>query len=187
VSGLLALVLVGCILMETSCMTSRTRDEWLRVFFDGVPVEGKEGGAVDPGILDVQPGEQIPQPVLERAATKLFVHEPFAEGLCDECHQPDLSQGFVGTLTEMCYACHDDFTDMGTTVHSPVEEGECLACHNPHRSPFEGLLVAAPQTICYGCHDEEDVVEVEAHLDMGDQSCAACHDPHQSDKEYYLK
>lgn len=185
--GFMALVLGGSMLLETSCSTTRTRDEWLRVFFDGVPVEEEEAAAVEAGTAEESEREAMPPLIPVRAAPTVFVHDPFAEGMCDECHQQNMSQGFTEPPPGMCYECHDDYTDMGTTVHSPVEEGECLVCHNPHNSKFEGLLTAAPRSVCFECHDEEDMVEVEAHLDTEDQTCTACHDPHQGDKEYYLK
>ena len=173
----MSLVLGGSVLLETSCTTPGTRDEWLRFFFDGVPVEGEETAAAEAEGAEEAGAEREPLPTPVRPGPRPVFHEPIAEDDCQECHQSSMSQGLVGTLTEVCFTCHDEFAAEGVRMHGPVEDGECTTCHDPHRSKHRGLLVMALTDLCNDCHDDVTEAEVK-HSPAEEGECLECHNPH---------
>lgn len=183
----MTLMCVGLILLETSCTTTRTKDEWLRVFFDGVPTEEERQAAANPAVE--QPPESKHAEVAARLATVLVrptsVHSPYEDHDCKGCHESSYSQKLRGTVKEVCLSCHEDFPTEAKSVHYPVEEGECLECHSPHESEHPFLLVRPRATLCVECHD--DLVDAQNKHDPAEEGeCLECHSPHASDNASLL-
>ncbi len=116
------------------------------------------------------------------------VHEPFADGDCETCHEiaktpAGLSKVSAVSAT-LCYDCHDD--KQSGKGHQHVEGVACVTCHRPHSSPSEHLL-DHPSTLCQGCHG--DVLEpktasatttVFVHKPAAAGRCRDCHKMHDS-------
>lgn len=113
-----------------------------------------------------------------------FVHDPFAEGDCESCHEgvesgSDTSAFVAAVAADACLMCHDDKGEQAG--HHTVDGIECMDCHEPHSAAFEPLL-EDPQRLCRGCH--QDILEAEGegviqlHRPIEDGSCLDCHQMH---------
>lgn len=172
-----ALVLVGC---------GTSKKQWLGFFFDGVPGVGTNNVAVaveeDHGPANTNAS---PLALLAKMDQKIFFHVPYNDHQCNECHESKYSQKLKGKLTEVCFACHDDFLEKAKFKHPPAE-GECTACHSPHQSVEPKLLVQKLELVCADCHEPADMAKVKSHLNTK-ESCLTCHDPHAGKDQYFLK
>jgi predicted CXXCH cytochrome family protein len=110
------------------------------------------------------------------------VHKPVFQGKCMKCHLPH--QGPVTNLLksaglELCYTCHDDWTEGGkTVVHKPVVQGKCLSCHTSHVSEFKPLLHKEKKEICADCH--KPYAKQFVHKPVVEGKCLTCHATHSS-------
>lgn len=181
--GLGSSLLLGCVgmlLLATSCATPQSKDKWLRFFFDGVPTgEEPVGAQASDAKQKSIPTEEAGLRRPARPPVKKYYHDPYDEHECDACHVSGKSQQMIGTLLEVCFECHDDFTSGATSVHSPVEDGECLECHNPHESKYPTLLIRPRGALCTECHDDMTDAKVK-HSPAEEGECLECHDPHAS-------
>lgn len=115
---------------------------------------------------------------------------------CDLCHESTGENhpladviGFklVAEIPELCYFCHDDFTEL-KILHEPV--GNCLNCHSPHNSEEVKLLTDNSQSICKSCH--EDIFDLAANSlvphkpSLATGKCIDCHSPHSSTEKRLL-
>lgn len=175
----IVLFLCGC--------TPQTKQKWLKIFFDGVPDDGKQAGLpkAREGYEPAKGKETGPSEtadglsaVQKKPEPMIFRHPPYAEGQCDMCHESKSSQTLLAQPPELCFSCHDDFLKDAKTKHYPAEEGMCTACHNPHKSENEHLLVKPIPALCFDCHDREDVLSKEIHTVVEGESCISCHNPH---------
>lgn len=165
-----------------------TRDRLLRTFIDGVPDQNQKTKKTDSlnRTGAVNTSESKANKSIE---LKNIVHPPFAEQMCDSCHESKFSQRLSQKGKALCFTCHDDFSDKKKTVHYPVSEDLCLECHEPHQAPNKGLLKKKVPEICWACHDDfakgKDIKVVHPPVEEG--LCLECHDPHASDNERMLK
>lgn len=169
-----AFVLVGC--------STATRHKWLTMFFDGVPTPGATN-EVAIAITDEQfPGPLvIPESGMAEPEIRMFVHTPYLDRQCGECHEGKFSQRMKGPLTQVCFECHDDFLETAKVKHQPAEAGDCTSCHHPHESPNPKLLLfATQQAMCFECHDDFLETAKVKHQPVEAGDCAACHNPHAS-------
>ena len=181
VIGLIVCVLSGC--------ASSTKQKWLNVFFDGVPVPGIQQ-PTSPKASSPSPEEpanpggpapetaSAPEKELKKNEPVLFRHPPYAENACDICHESKFSQKLSVEPPELCFSCHDDFLKGAKTKHYPAEAGMCTACHNPHKSENKFLLVQPQPELCFQCHDKQDVMSKEVHVVIEGEICTNCHNPH---------
>ena len=113
-----------------------------------------------------------------------FVHMPFKEKRCQECHTPD--KHLQKQLPDLCYKCHKNFTENYKYVHGPVASGSCLKCHHQHYAAYEKLLVRPGQQVCTYCHSTALVFKSKYHRNIEDAKCTMCHSPHGSNNKYFL-
>jgi len=170
----------GISLLMSACAT-RTKQAWLLLFFDGVPVEGVED--VQGDTIEASPRPtRISRAVLFLAQQKeslfQFVHDPFATDDCTDCHESNHSQRMKGPLIDVCFECHDDFLTDVASHHEPAAVGDCMDCHEPHESIEPALLLMPMQSMCYECHDTYVANIVHEPAAVGD--CQGCHDAHSS-------
>jgi predicted CXXCH cytochrome family protein len=168
------LLLAGC--------SGPTKQRWSSFFFDGVPVPGAATNAPRAQIA-VGPSQTNavfrPTPAAERA--KLYVHPPYANRQCAECHEARSSQRMAGKGAAVCFACHKDSLAAAKVKHQPVENGECASCHNPHQAYNTNLLAQLPPALCFQCHDPFPKTAKSSHQPVENGECLACHNPHSSD------
>ncbi|WP_456433492.1 cytochrome c3 family protein [Thermosulfuriphilus sp.] len=121
------------------------------------------------------------------------VHPPGKDD-CMNCHDPHGSQMEFhlkgeGSISSVCFQCHEKRLFSKRYPHGPVADGECIACHNHHGSPYDHLLSAPLKggKICLTCHEDrkEEFSMAYVHKPVA-ESCANCHDPHSSDYRYQL-
>lgn len=192
-----------------------TRQSVLRTLFDDPP--GAEH-PVSPRAVEQARADSVraAEEAALAARSKRYLHPPYEDDACDECHAVSASASFrpefraqppsddyssaspsrlLFPREKICYECHDDMTPEelapdGETIHGPVEDGECLECHDPHQSRYPKMLrLGDPfEKLCFQCHDPEDI-EGEPHdaLEGEDRVCIRCHDPHVSEREYLIK
>lgn len=67
-----------------------------------------------------------------------FLHDPFAEGECDTCHEEGRTGEALRT-SELCLDCHD-IDPVGSHTPEKAEEKVCVDCHSPHGGPSELFL-----------------------------------------------
>jgi len=170
----LGIVLAGC--------SVATKQKWLPVFFDGVPVPGaKTTNAI------VETETAPTNAVLATAApaapliVKETIHLPYFNNECAECHESKFSQKMKGPMKTVCFSCHDDFLAKPKVKHQPVDNGECGTCHNPHSSPNKFLLTRTGAAVCLDCHDNPAAAGKVKHQPVENGECIECHSPHASD------
>lgn len=116
----------------------------------------------------------------------IFYHEPYKDKQCDNCHQTRGSNQLTEPQPELCYNCHDDFSEQYDVLHGPVAGGYCTGCHNPHKSKIKKLLKSKGQQLCLNCHNKKDIMLNEIHFDIEDTSCIECHNPHGGDDRFLI-
>ena len=172
-TGILFYVVFAC--------NPQSRYKTLSIFFDGVP---------DPNNNDI--ADSLANDSLltinskNKAGAKKIVpwiiHDAYSKETCTDCHNKSLANKIIEPLPDLCYQCHDDFSEQYEVIHAPVDDGECTECHNPHKSKNASLLIVPKKEICLQCHDFEDVMENEAHEDIEPADCLDCHNPHGGDE-----
>ncbi len=177
--------------MLASGCSLKTKRQWLGFFFDGVPGPGSETTTAlrqtELAKAPVQATHLLSARRVAAPEPSLFMHVPYGDRQCGECHEGKFSQKLKGTPLQICFACHDDFLKEAKVRHAPAESGECMACHDPHQSTNQFLLGRAGPALCFERHEEKDVSKVEAHAKAGTNTCATCHAPHTADLRFLLR
>lgn len=110
-------------------------------------------------------------------------HLPFAEGMCDGCHDAE-QRRLIASGSELCTTCHGDIGELlqGKFPHVAAAE-DCLSCHAPHAASNKSLLVATGYDLCAQCHEEAIAPSEgkEAHQPFSRGQCSECHNPHGSE------
>ncbi len=150
----------------------------LSLFFDGVPNPEEKASTINynaPGISTDTLGEAIDS---TRIISKIIYHSPYQSKGCDFCHD----RSSVGTMIldepDLCYQCHENFSDVYPITHGPVDGGFCTECHNPHSGKEDGLLRDKVNNLCFYCHNVEELSEFDMHREGDDFLCTDCHSPH---------
>ncbi len=136
--------------------------DMLSFFFDGVP---------DPNAPVAVSGVFARDPRAD-----YIVHEPFAEGACQNCHTDFSDLTAIRNDSGVCLQCHATTPNEHAYMHAPVVTTTCLWCHNPHQSPHAYLLRAEPAEVCGRCHTTR--VLGPAHRGQPAASFASCLDCH---------
>jgi predicted CXXCH cytochrome family protein len=167
-------------------------------FFDGVPppesVEATRTSAGDEESGQVGTNGKAGEPV------EMVQHPPFAERLCDNCHQVPKKEigvpvGFslLEEREQLCQMCHDEMSPKSLAetynwVHGPVQYGACIKCHHPHESPNPYMLRDNPiGKLCLRCHDGKRLLQGDIHSEIGEMDCSECHEPHGSQERFLMK
>ena len=171
--ALLVLASVGMALWG-GCTVTPKNYKVLSFFFDGVP---------DPALTAV--GEVRGRDGVVRAS-KVWVHQPFAEDKCDACHttryRPTKNNGSI------CLPCHEKVPTEYVQMHGPVTAQACIWCHNPHESRYPHLLRDPDRKVCAQCHSGNllDSSRVPAHADES-RACLECHVGHGANGRFLLR
>ncbi len=170
--------------------TEERKYHFLSTFLDGVPLPQSMQPVVLVTIDSVPPTldtTTIKNLVTQKPlANALFLHEPYAEKRCFECHEMDTGKKFGSDIGSLCYTCHQDFSNLDGFVHGPVAVGLCQGCHNPHSSKYEFLLARTGDDLCTFCHDVMSSNSLELHQIDSEKTCLECHDPHNSINSEFL-
>jgi len=113
-------------------------------------------------------------------------HSPFAEGMCDGCHELS-GEGEPAVLTAdgvtLCIQCHPGIEEnlKSPFIHYPADE-DCRSCHDPHGTVNRANLLETDPDLCARCHAELMVQENrgQIHSPFSDGECTGCHNPHGS-------
>ena len=106
------------------------------------------------------------------------MHDPYKKKQCSKCHNQSGAFSLVEKPPDLCYKCHQDYTEKYKVVHGPLFVGGCIDCHDPHSSPNKHLLLRKGQELCLFCHQQKDIMKTKIHLTIGKQDCKDCHNPH---------
>ena len=133
---------------------------------------------------------------LPPGATIAWSHAPYEMGECGICHTGDdpTNPGPVeGSVTELCFGCHEALEHaIGTArvAHAAVED-DCTHCHNPHNAAYRKLLIDTSPKLCIGCHEDIWAEATEAPVGHDavkiGEGCLNCHTPHASNVDSLLK
>ncbi len=178
-------IFVFIIFLILSCSPT-TRYKWASFFFDGVPNPDKKLAAKSDTISVAHDSSKISRR-LKREQPQIILHPPYQEKSCDACHDIERSHRLLDRQPDLCYQCHEDFSDTYTALHGPVAAGYCTQCHNPHMSRTERLLKRKGQNLCTYCHTKAIVLKNDVHDGIEDTDCQECHNPHGGDDVYMLK
>jgi len=180
------ILLLCCLLILVSCSPG-TNYKILSFFFDGVP-DPNAPEQTKPDSLSVNAVKPVRvQQNRSRFLQENYLHPPYKDKECGDCH--DIDQGFklVEKMPELCFTCHDDFSEEYPVLHGPVAMGACTECHHPHLAKNKKLLKRTGQDLCLYCHDKVDILKNEAHEDLTDDTCTDCHNAHGGEDQYFLE
>jgi len=156
----------------------KTQHKILSLFFDGVPdLEKKQAVSSDSTAADSSRTEEVLQKIRTPQPEYIF-HPPYQERSCSNCHNIGQSGRLRMPQPELCYECHDNFSEEFSSLHGPVAGGYCTGCHNPHMAKNPKLLKRTSQKLCFYCHNPGNVLKIPVHEEIGETNCTECHDPH---------
>lgn len=119
---------------------------------------------------------------------KPVVHDPFAEGDCESCHEGPAQAGVIAAASlDACLMCHDDKEE--GAGHQHAGGVNCTDCHQPHAARFPALI-DRPVSTCTACHD--DLLRVapgqtaHVHRPIAEGSCTECHTMHEPKADGFL-
>jgi predicted CXXCH cytochrome family protein len=187
--GLFAPVLIFAVIGFSLVMghASTNDQKWLRFFFDGVPSQSSVRKHSSAGSTNKNHSATAPAPAVPRGPV-MFVHQPFGEGKCTECHgDGGMSPQPKMPALKLCFSCHKDFITGFKVKHQPVENGDCTSCHTPHQSPNKFLLVKKGNELCLTCHDSPLGEGKFKHQAVESGDCLDCHAPHATNFKGLLK
>ena len=159
----------------------------LSIFFDGVPEESDSTMAANATPTNSVENDSQGQGAVDLAANTQSFHAPFSSKECAACHDKQSMGRYTASEPEMCYQCHDNFTNTYTILHAPVEAGSCTECHNPHQSQYPKLLKSDERAMCFSCHDYTEPNWMSIHEGIDNAKCSECHNPHGSHESGLLK
>jgi predicted CXXCH cytochrome family protein len=167
-----------------SCSSSST-DNALNFLFDGVPQS--DSIITSSGPLIISDTTDILTTKNQNVYPQVYIHAPYAEQMCESCHDIKASYKKTMDIPELCYQCHDDFQKTYKNLHYPIEAGECKSCHHPHQAKLSKLLIKSVRELCAECHDLKELIAGDMHSGMEETDCTNCHNPHGSDESSLLK
>lgn len=175
-AGTLFFLVAGC--------SSQTNQRLLRVFFTGVDQTNSAPLVVEAH----RPGTNTAAgPVAMLTAPVIYLHQPYLEQKCDQCHLAGRGEELIATGSALCLKCHSKLIENAKFVHAPVRDGRCDLCHEAHKSTERFLLTRKGQDVCLSCHKLAAMANVEGHAGMGAAECVSCHDAHCSNEKYLVK
>lgn len=179
-------LLVTGMIFLSGC-TATYRYKLLSFFFDGVPNPATDTALHPADTLSRSDTTTYQANGIAASTPQMHIHSPYREKECAACHDNSIMGRFTKATPDLCYQCHDDFSETYKVLHSPVAEGQCTQCHSPHQSANANLLIRTNRAICFLCHDSDDVLKSETHEDIQDADCTECHNPHGGEDKYVLR
>ncbi|MCC7147061.1 MAG: hypothetical protein IT443_11505 [Phycisphaeraceae bacterium] len=200
----------GCVLSLLVGCSPEKKYRVLSFFFDGVPVppgmeeaQAQTQPVVGPWGIKMDPNdpraaefvraaaeanEPTQQPTTAEEPKIEYLHAPYRDRLCIECHAGSDSYQAPKAGAEVCAQCHatQSKTEVSDWVHGPVNSGDCLQCHLPHKSNYRSLLTMDQPALCFTCHDRAGVLEQAYHEQALEGLCTRCHDPHSAGNRLLL-
>jgi predicted CXXCH cytochrome family protein len=160
----------------------------LKFMFDGVPERKGLDSSKTLIVSSSTDSSKLGTKTNSTAAVQsnLFIHPPYKERACNQCHNPETPGKMPFSQDEACYKCHDDFQKKYAFVHGPVAGGFCTTCHAPHFSDNKKLLISKGQDLCLKCHDIVQVLKNKDHEEIGKTNCTECHNPHGGNDKYLM-
>ncbi len=119
-------------------------------------------------------------------------HKPYTEGKCLACHDSHASDTKyllkAASMAELCWTCHDKFSDKLKFLHGPAAAGACSACHNSHASDHASLLREEGVKLCTACHEAvRGRVTTAAYKHApAVEDCTTCHSGHGANNRMNL-
>lgn len=162
---------LGLLLLLLGCGTPQQRYKVLSFFFDGVPDPNAPKGTV----------------ASASGGKPSYLHNPFANGKCNACHQSEDPFSPPHVTAATCLACHTQVPGEYPLLHGPVASGQCQFCHTPHQSTEPHLLKLSSPRICQQCHEPGSISpKVAEHTDPK-ADCMSCHSGHGGSDRHFLK
>ena len=172
-----SVITISLLMIIVDC-SPRNRHKILSIFFDGVPdIDKKQVVSTDSTVSDSSRTEAALQKIRSHQPEYLF-HPPYKDRSCNNCHNLGQSGRLILPQPDLCYECHENFSEELSWLHGPVAGGYCTSCHNPHMAKNPKLLKRTGQLLCYFCHTKSDVLKNPTHEEIEDADCTECHDPH---------
>ncbi len=165
VLGLIGIIWAGCSIEK--------HYDTLSFFFDGVP---------DPNAPVEEKGVFARNPRAD-----YIVHQPFAEGACQNCHTDFSDLTAIRNDSSVCLKCHEAVPNEHVRMHAPVVTTNCLWCHDPHQTPLAHLMRGEPADVCGRCHTSRLLGP--AHRGQPASSyanCLDCHSGHGGSQAFFL-
>lgn len=157
----------------------------LSFFFDGVPTPEEAGPVQKRDTISVADSTLAANTAMVKEVNQM--HTPYQDKQCNSCHDQSRMGKLIRLQPDLCYECHENFSQKFEVVHGPVGGGFCTTCHNPHMSVNNNLLIRKGQSLCLHCHESESLVDVQEHKGIDETSCTTCHDPHGGKDANFLK
>lgn len=172
-------LLVGC--------GAKAQRDWWKIFIDGL--EENQPPAEVSLVSTNQAGETPAQELLRlgREANPTFLHVPYRDMLCTQCHESKYSNRLKAIGTDLCFKCHLNFLEDTEFRHVPANLGLCTLCHSPHQTSHKYQLYAEGQALCFRCHSDFMSGAKFKHVPANLGLCVLCHSPHASEYKYQLK
>jgi len=159
----------------------------LSFLFDGVPDPNYIEANISNDSVNITDSTNVLAISNRVSQAKFVFHSPYQEKKCADCHDKKNMGGTSKPQPELCYQCHDDFTESFALVHGPVGGGYCTSCHNPHKAKSKKLLQRPSQQLCFHCHDSIMVFNNKLHEEIEETNCTKCHNPHGGENRYMMQ
>lgn len=178
---------VVIVLIYLSACSTTHNYKTLSFFFDGVPKPAGETQVQLTDTLNSSDTSLLALNAIRKASPSMVVHSPYQDKQCNSCHDQSKMGKLTKSLPDLCYQCHEDFSNKYKAIHGPVAGGQCTMCHSPHTSSNTGLLTRTNQSLCLYCHESKQIMETEAHLTIKDAACTDCHNPHGGENRNFIR
>lgn len=169
----------------------------LSFFFDGVPLPESlaDTTSINPDSLFLTDDEVISTEdedtlKINKKIIQLYLHEPYKNKMCSECHSTSSSQSLQANITSLCGKCHGQFGISYKFIHGPVALGQCMECHHPHKTEYTHLLTREDDQLCLYCHSgfTHDQENSAGPSNLEQKVCFDCHNPHFSNEnKFFIK
>lgn len=188
-NGLRKRTVIGItVLLLTAACSVQEHYRTLSFFFDGVPSpKSIRQAAVADSLQAATPAADSSAIFAQAITPTSFVHQPYLDKKCDNCHNSGNMSSTKQLMPELCYQCHTDFATLYTFEHGPSAAGYCTQCHHPHQSKEEKLLVRSGSGLCLQCHDTLLIAENQFHNLSAETNCTTCHNPHGSNNHSLMQ
>lgn len=174
------------IVLVFSCSVSKNY-KTLSFFFDGVP-DPSDSIKREVSLRSIEPVDSLLNlnDSTQELKDKIFYHDPYQYKGCSNCHDSREVGRMISGEPDLCYQCHEDFSEKYKFTHGPVGGGFCTTCHNPHSSKNAHLLKDDNNKLCLYCHNRDELSENEMHNKGEDTQCISCHNPHGGENSLML-